>query len=53
MKMVKDNINPNVEWVSSTQPKPQTKSNEEVDLEDFDSEIDSDDDEAERRKALR
>ncbi|GJV99883.1 hypothetical protein Tco_1555135, partial [Tanacetum coccineum] len=58
MQMFKDNIDPNVEWVSSTEPEPQAENNEElvyeeVDLEDFDSEIDSDDDEAERRKALR
>ncbi|GJX56060.1 transposase, MuDR [Tanacetum coccineum] len=49
MQMYKDNIDPN---------EPQAKNNEElvyeeVDLEDFYSEIDSDDDEAERRKALR
>nr|GEV90517.1 hypothetical protein [Tanacetum cinerariifolium] len=58
MQMFKDNIDPNVEWVSSTEPEPQAENNEnfvyeEVDLEDFDSEIDSDDDEAERRKSLR
>nr|GEW38609.1 hypothetical protein [Tanacetum cinerariifolium] len=58
MKMFKDNIDPNVEWVSSTKPEPQAENNEnlvyeEVDLEDFDNEINSDDDEAERRKALR
>nr|GEX84707.1 hypothetical protein [Tanacetum cinerariifolium] len=58
MQMCKDNIDSNVEWVSSTEPEPQTENNEnlvyeEVDLEDFDSEIDSDDDEAERRNALR
>ncbi|GKA54474.1 DNA mismatch repair protein MSH2 [Tanacetum coccineum] len=58
MQMFKDNIDHNVEWVSSTEPEPQAENNEElvyeeVDLEDFDSEIDSDDDEAERRKALR
>ncbi|GJU27546.1 mutator type transposase [Tanacetum coccineum] len=49
MQMYKDNIDPN---------EPQAENNEElvyeeVDLEDFYSEIDSDDDEAERRKALR
>ncbi|GKE35804.1 mutator type transposase [Tanacetum coccineum] len=58
MQMFKDNIDPNVEWVSSIEPEPQAENNEnliykEVDLEDFDSEINSDDDEAERRKALR
>nr|GFC73388.1 hypothetical protein [Tanacetum cinerariifolium] len=42
----------------STEPEPQAKNNEnlvyeEVDLGDFDSEIDSDEDKAERRKALR
>nr|GEU80519.1 hypothetical protein [Tanacetum cinerariifolium] len=44
--------------MSSTEPEPQAENNEnlvyeEVDLEDFDSEIDSDEDEAERMKALR
>nr|GEW96096.1 transposase, mutator type [Tanacetum cinerariifolium] len=58
MQMFKDNIDPNIEWVSSTEPGPQAENNEnlvyeEVDLEDFDSEIDSDDNEAERSKALR
>nr|GEZ67058.1 hypothetical protein [Tanacetum cinerariifolium] len=58
MQMFKDNIDSNVEWVSSTEPEPQAENNEnlvfeEVDLEDFDSEIDSDEDKAERRKALR
>nr|GFA82978.1 transposase, mutator type [Tanacetum cinerariifolium] len=52
------NIDSNVEWVSSIEPEPQAENNEnlvfeEVDLEDFDSKIDSDEDEAERRKALR
>nr|GFB44505.1 hypothetical protein [Tanacetum cinerariifolium] len=58
MQMFKDNIDSNVEWVSSTEPEPQAENNEnlvfeEVDLEDFDSEIDSDEDEAERKKALK
>nr|GFC48860.1 hypothetical protein [Tanacetum cinerariifolium] len=58
MQMLKDNIDSNVEWVSSTEPEPQAENNEnlvfeEVDLEDFDSEIDSDEDEAERKKALK
>nr|GEW64117.1 hypothetical protein [Tanacetum cinerariifolium] len=58
MQMFKDNIDSNVEWVSSTEPESQAKNNEnlvyeEVDLVDFDSEINSDEDEAERRKALR
>nr|GEX42617.1 transposase, mutator type [Tanacetum cinerariifolium] len=57
-QMFKGNIDPNVEWVSSTEPDPQAENNEnlvyeEVDLEDFDSEINSGDDEAERKKALR
>nr|GFC62734.1 transposase, MuDR [Tanacetum cinerariifolium] len=56
--IMRDNIDSNVELVSSTKPEPQAKNNEnlvyeEVDLEDFDSEIDSDEDEAERMKALR
>nr|GFC72025.1 hypothetical protein [Tanacetum cinerariifolium] len=58
MQMFRDNIDSNVEWVSSTEPEPQAENNEnlvfeEVNLEDFDSEINSDEDEAERRKALR
>ncbi|GKB93249.1 transposase, MuDR, partial [Tanacetum coccineum] len=45
-------------WVGSTEPQPQVEKNdqfvyEECDLEDFDSHIDPDDDEAERKKALR
>ncbi|GJR40328.1 hypothetical protein Tco_1216012 [Tanacetum coccineum] len=58
MQMFKDNIDPNVEWVSCNEPEPQAENieeavYEEVDLEDFDSEIDSDDEEAERKKDLR
>nr|GEU37915.1 hypothetical protein [Tanacetum cinerariifolium] len=45
-------------WVGSTEPQPQVENNdqfvyEECDLEEFDSDIDPDDDEAERKKALK
>ncbi|GJY39256.1 transposase, MuDR [Tanacetum coccineum] len=58
MEMFKKNTDPSVEWVGSTEPQPQVDNNdqfvyEECDLEDFDSDIDPDDDEAERKKALR
>ncbi|GJW29383.1 transposase, MuDR [Tanacetum coccineum] len=58
MEIFKKNTDPSVEWVGSTEPQPQVEKNdqfvyEECDLEDFDSHIDPDDDEAERKKALR
>ncbi|GJX12766.1 mutator type transposase, partial [Tanacetum coccineum] len=57
MEMLK-NTDPSVEWVGSTEPQPQVENNdqfvyEECDLENFDSDIDPDDDKAERKKALR
>ncbi|GJY19098.1 mutator type transposase [Tanacetum coccineum] len=58
IEMFKKNTDPSVEWVGSTEPQPQVENNdqfvyEECDLEYFDSDIDLDDDEAERKKALR
>nr|GEW01023.1 hypothetical protein [Tanacetum cinerariifolium] len=58
IEMFKKNTDPSVEWVGSTESQPQEENNdqflyEECDLEDFDSDVDLDDDEAERKKALR
>nr|GEW43257.1 hypothetical protein [Tanacetum cinerariifolium] len=58
IQMFKDNIDHNVEWISCNEPEPQAENikeavYEEVDLEDFDSEINSDDEEAGRKKYLR
>nr|GEW43256.1 hypothetical protein [Tanacetum cinerariifolium] len=55
---LEDNIDHNVEWISCNEPEPQAENikeavYEEVDLEDFDSEINSDDEEAGRKKYLR
>ena len=59
MEFFRKNTDPSVEWVGSAELDPSEVEAdvdieyEECDLEDFDSEIDSDDDEAERKRALR
>ena len=59
MELFRKNTDPSVEWVASAELDPSEveadvdMEYEECDLEDFDSEIDSDDDEAERKRALR
>ncbi|GJV69034.1 hypothetical protein Tco_1484543 [Tanacetum coccineum] len=59
MEMFKENTDPSVEWVGSTEPHTQAEADnndedvyEECDLDDFDSDIDPNDVEAERKKAL-
>ncbi|GJZ18808.1 mutator type transposase [Tanacetum coccineum] len=59
MEMFKENTDPSVEWVGSTEPHTQAVADnndedvyEECDLDDFDSDIDPNDVEAERKKAL-
>nr|GEU96558.1 hypothetical protein [Tanacetum cinerariifolium] len=57
MKMFRKHTDPSVEWVGRTEPEPEVENNEqfeyeECDLGDFDSEINSDKDEARRKKAL-
>ncbi|GKE02548.1 hypothetical protein Tco_1390531 [Tanacetum coccineum] len=59
MKMFKENIDPSVEWVGSTEPHTQAVADnndedvyEECDLDDFNSDIDPNDVEAQRKKAL-
>ncbi|PWA71856.1 transposase, MuDR [Artemisia annua] len=59
MELFRKNTDPSVEWVGSAEVDPNEveadgdMEYEECDIDDFDSEIDSDDEEAERKKALR
>ncbi|GJS76849.1 hypothetical protein Tco_0726730 [Tanacetum coccineum] len=60
IEMFRKNTDPSVEWVGSTEPELEVENNdqfvyEECELEDFNSDIDPNDDEAEaeRKKALR
>nr|GEY28584.1 hypothetical protein [Tanacetum cinerariifolium] len=58
MEMFKKNTDPSIGWVGSTEPQLQVEKNDqfvykECDHEDFDSDIDPNDDDAGRKKALR